>query len=137
MGSGASLNEYIRSVRHKPFLWGEHDCLVFSNDAFRAFHGWGYADDWLGRYVKDGEPILPSKMRVEFGEIDFDEAIEKRLDPIYHVPPRGALVGTKRAKRWVVGYSLGICMGIKAAFLSRNGVIYLPLDDIEKAWVPK
>lgn len=137
MGSGTSLNEYIKSVRDKPFEWGVHDCLIFSNTAFRAYHGWGYADDWLGRYVKDGNPLLPSQMRVEFGAIDFDEAVGERLQPITHVPPKGALVATKKAERWAVGYALGISVGIKAAFLSRQGVVYFPLDDVAKAWVPK
>lgn len=137
MGSGKQLNDYIRSVADKPFSWGEHDCLIFSNDAFRAFHGFGYADDWLGRYLKNGKPLLPSEMRVEFGEVGFDEAIEKRLDPVNHVPPRGALVATKKVDGWYIGYGLGICMGIKAAFISRHGVVYSPLDDVIKAWIPK
>lgn len=137
MGSQKQLNDYLRDVKDKPFRWGEHDCLTFSNNAFRAYHGFGYADDWIGRYMKDGEPMLPSRLRVEFGAIDFDEAIEERLDPVLHVPPRGALCATKRAERWHIGYALGISVGTKAAFLSRQGVLYLPLDDVIKAWVPR
>jgi hypothetical protein len=137
MGSQKSLIEYLREVKDKPFRWGEHDCLIFSNAAFKAYHGFGYADDWLGRYMKDGEPMLPSRLRVEFGAIDFDEAIEEKLKPISHVPPKGALCATKREERWYIGYALGVCIGTKAAFLSQRGVIYFPLDDVTKAWVPK
>lgn len=131
------LNDYLREVKDKPFRWGEHDCFTFSNGAFQAYHCFGYADDWIGRYMQDGEPMLPSRLRVEFGAIDFDEAIEERLEPIFHVPPRGALCATKKAERWHIGYALGICVGMKAAFLSRQGVIYCPLDDVVKAWVPR
>jgi hypothetical protein len=137
MGPIIKLNEYIRSVRKKPFEWGKHDCLTFSNDAFRAFHGFGYADDWLGRYIKDGKPLLPSQMRVEFGAIDFDEAVEVKLEPISYVPPRGALVATKKIDGWYIGYGLGISMGSKAAFISKWGVVYSSLDDVVKAWVPR
>lgn len=137
MGSEQGLNEYIRAVRDKPFRWGEHDCLIFSNDAFRAYHGFGYADQWLGRYMRGDEPMLPSQMRVEFGKIDFDEAIEEILQPISYVPPRGALVASKLTDRWLIGYALGISVGTKAAFLSRRGVVYSSLDDVIKAWVPK
>ena len=94
-------------------------------------------DDWIGRYMRDGEPMLPSRLRVEFGSISFDDAIEERLDPVLHVPPRGALCATKRAERWYIGYALGISVGTKAAFISRQGVLYLPLDDVIKAWVPR
>lgn len=137
MGPSQRINDYIRSVRREPFRWGQHDCLIFSNTAFKLYHGFGYADDWLGEYMDGDDPMLPSKMRSKFNAGSFDEAIEQRLDPIKYIPPKGALVATKRIERWLIGYALGICVGTKAAFLSRAGVVYSPLDDIDKAWVPK
>ena len=137
MGPSQRINEYIRSVRREPFRWGQHDCLIFSNTAFKIYHGFGYADDWIGEYMDGNDPMLPSKMRSKFGAGSFYEAIEQRLDPIRYIPPRGALVATKRIERWLIGYALGICVGTKAAFLSRAGVVYSPLDDIDKAWMPK
>lgn len=137
MGSQKQLNDYLREVKDKPFRWGEHDCFTFSNAAFRSYHGFGYADDWIGRYMRDGEPMLPSRLRVEFGAVDFDSAIEQKMKPIDCVPPRGALVATSKAERWYIGYALGICVGIKAAFLSQRGVVYFPLEDVTKAWVPR
>ena len=131
------LNQYIREVRNEPFRWGRHDCLTFSNTAFRHYHGAGYADDWVGEYMNGDDPLLPSRMRDKFKAQTFDEAIERKLQPVNYVPPRGALVATKKVERWLIGYALGICVGTKAAFLSRSGVIYLPLDEIDKAWVPK
>jgi hypothetical protein len=137
MGSQKQLTQYLREVRDKPFRWGDHDCLIFSNAAFKAYHGYGYAEDWLGRYMKDGEPMLPSRLRVEYGVINFDELIEERLEPISYVPPKGAVCATKKADRWHIGYGLGISIGTKAAFLSQRGVVYFPLDDITKAWVAR
>ncbi len=137
MGPEKRLNNYIRKVRAVPFSFGKHDCLTFSNAAFKEYHGFGYADEWLGEYMDGKDPILPSRMRAKFGARSFDEAIERKLEPVLHVPPRGALVATKRVERWLIGYALGICLGTKAAFLSRNGVIYSHLDEIEKAWVPR
>jgi len=138
MGSLKRLNQYLRSVRSTPFRWGAHDCLTFSNDAFKAYHGAGYADDWVGEYIAHGgEPMLPSRMRAKFGAQTFDEAIERKLQEVKHVPPRGSLVATKKAERWLIGYALGICVGTKAAFISRAGVVYYPLDDIDKAWIPR
>lgn len=131
------LNQFIREVKNKPFRWGEHDCLTFSNGAFKVYHGFGYADDWLGEYMNGDDPLLPSRMREKFKAQTFDEAVGRKLQSVGHIPPRGALVATKKVERWLIGYALGICVGTKAAFLSRSGVIYLPLDEIDKAWVPK
>ena len=137
MGPEKRLNSYIRQVRSEPFHWGGHDCLTFSNTAFKLYHGFGYADDWLGEYMDGDDPILPSKMRAKFGAQTFDEAIALRLQEVSHVTPRGALLATRKAERWLIGYALGICVGTKAAFLSRGGVVYSPLDEIDRAWIPK
>ena len=135
MGPRQRLNSYLREVRSKPFRWGEHDCLIFSNAAFAAYHGKGYADDLIGKYMQGDDPVLPSRLRDRFKADSFDEVVERRLRRVEHVPPRGAVVATKRAERWLIGYALGICVGTKAAFLSRDGVIYLPLDDVDRSWV--
>lgn len=134
MGSSKRLNAYLRAVKSEPFRWGHHDCLTFSNAAFRAYHGVGYADDWLGAYLSGGTPLARAQMQERFGAQTFEEAISRRLRAVQHVAPKGALVATKRAERWLIGHALGLCVGAKAAFLSPTGVVYLPLDDIDKAW---
>jgi hypothetical protein len=57
------------------------------------------------------------------------------LKRVEYVPPLGALVTTKQASRWIIGVAMGICTGTKAVFLSKEGVLYLPLDYIHQAWV--
>lgn len=135
MGSQKQLNNYLREVKDKPFCWGEHDCFTFTNGAFRAMYGEGYAEDWMGRYAKSNRPLLPSQLRKEFGYETFDQAIADRLQEINYVPPKGALVATKKVNRWAIGYGLGISLGLKCAFLSEFGVVYIPVEEIDKAWV--
>ena len=106
MGPQKRLNDYLRSVRTIPFKWGEHDCLTFSNSAFKLYHGFGYADDWIGQYMNGSDPMLPSRLRREFGFDSFDEAMAGKLVEVDHVPPRGALVATKMVERWLIGYAL-------------------------------
>ena len=137
MGSSKRLSNYLREVKDQPFEWGTHDCFIFSNTAFKHYHGHGYADDWLGRYMSSDGPMLPSKLKKEFSANSFDEAILDKLQEVSYVPPKGSLVATKKTERWYIGYALGISLGIKAAFVSRGGLIYIPIDDIEKAWIPK
>ena len=135
MGQREKLNQYLKEVRHKPFSWGSNDCLTFTNNAFRAMFGNGWADDWLDRYMVDGRPMKRYELKKEFGFSNFISAVDTKLQRIDHVPPLGALVLTKQAERWIIGGAMGICTGTKCVFLSKQGVVHLPLDAIEQAWI--
>jgi hypothetical protein len=135
MGQRESLNDYLKSVKDKSFEWGKHDCLTFTNNAFKAMYGEGWADDWLGRYMEGSRIFRRDELRKEFGFSTFTCAVDNKLSRINHIPPLGALVTTQKAQRWVIGVAMGICTGTKAVFLSKEGMLYLPLDYIHQAWV--
>lgn len=137
MGQREKLNEYLKEVRHKPFAWGSNDCLTFTNNAYRAMFGKGWADDWLDRYMVDGRPMKRYELKKEFGFSNFITAVDSKLERVNHVPPLGGLVLTRQAQRWIIGGAMGICTGTKAVFLSKQGVLYLPLDAIEQAWIKR
>ena len=134
MGPFERLTAYIRAAESASFVWGEHDCLTFTNGAYRAMYGVGWADEWLGRYMIDGRPMRRRELVAEFGWSNIDAAIDDKLTRVSH-PPRGALVTTKQAQRWVTGVALGICIGSRGVFLGKEGVIYMPTEYIEKAWI--
>ena len=135
MGQREQLNAYLKRVRHTPFKWGVHDCLTFTNNAFHVMYGEGWADDWLGRYMVDGKTLRRRELILEFGYSDVSKAIDDRLKRIDYVPPLGALITTKQAQRWITGVAFGISAGSKGVFLSKEGVLYLPLDAIDQAWI--
>lgn len=139
MGPRESLNRYLKLVADKPFEYGVHDCVRFTNEAWHAMYGKGWADDWIGRYdrqTKFGVFVKrPDELRAEFGYQTFDDAADDRLTRIQYVPPFGALVATADVTTWMIGYALGICVGAKCAFLSDKGVIYRPVSDVTRAWV--
>jgi hypothetical protein len=135
MGKRESLNDYLKRVKDRPFEWGKHDCLTFTNDAFKLMYGTGWADDWLGRYMIDGKPMRKQQLIKEFRTSNFDSAVDKKLKRIDYIPPLGALVTTKKAQRWVTGVAMGLSTGSKAVFLSKEGLIYLPFANIEQAWI--
>jgi hypothetical protein len=136
MGPQERLNDYLKSVQDEPFAWGHHDCLTFTNTAFRVMHGTGWGDDLLGRYMTDrGRPMGRDQLRVEFGYWSFEAAVDDRLTRIGYVPPRGALVTTKHSQRWAIGVAMGISVGASAVFLSKQGLLYLPIEMIDKAWL--
>tara|TARA_R110001632_G_scaffold53915_1_gene132435 strand:+ start:1028 stop:1453 length:426 start_codon:yes stop_codon:yes gene_type:complete len=139
MGPRESLNAYLKSVTGKRFAWGSNDCLTFTNDAWRSMYGHGWADEWIGNYMNDGKVIRRSELIAELhrlhGARTIEGAIDTRWQRVNHVPPLGALVTTKKARKWITGVAMGICTGSKCAFLDKEGVIYLPLDHIDAAWV--
>jgi hypothetical protein len=135
MGPNERLAAYLRACAGVPFAWGSHDCLTFTNGAWHAMYGSGWADDWLGRYMTKGRPMCRSELVKEFGRYDFEAAVDDRLKPAGQYPPRGALVTTEHARRWVTGVALGICVGARSVFLNDQGLIYLPTTLIKNSWI--
>lgn len=136
MGPNERLTAYIRAAKGASFAWGVNDCLTFTNGAYTAMHGFGWADDWLGRYMVDGRPMRRDELKREFKWSTLEEAIDDRMDRT-QFPPRGALVTTKHSQRWVTGVAMGICLGTRCVFLNKQGLVYLPLNLIENAWVKR
>lgn len=132
MGPQASLNQYLREIADKPFRLGRHDCLTFTNEAWRRMYGHGWADDWEGRYLRARGT---KDLQAEYGHETIEAAVSARLMRCVAIPPRGALVTAVGAGGWLTGKAFGIAVGSNAAFLSGTGVIYLPISDIETAWV--
>lgn len=136
MGPFERLTAYIRDAERTKFAWGSHDCLTFTNGAYTAMYGAGWADDWLGRYMVDDRPMRRDELRKEFGWSTLEAAIDERMQRTAF-PPRGALLTTKHSQRWVTGAALGVCVGTRGVFLGKQGVVYLPLNLIDNAWINK
>jgi hypothetical protein len=130
-----ALNKYIRAMRNVPFQWHSNDCFTFTNNAFRAMYGEGWADDWDGKYIRNGLYLKRDELRKVFGANTLEEAIDRKMKRVTHIPPKGSLVTTDRARRWVIGDALGIAIGTKAIFLGEKGVISQQIDFIKSAWI--
>ena len=130
-----ALNSYIKARRYLGFQWHTNDCFMFTNGAYRAMYGSGYADDWIGKYTDNGLYLRREQLRAVFKVKTLEEALDARLQRINFVPPRGALVTTKATRRLVLGDALGISVGSSAVFLGKKGLISLPVKQISNSWV--
>ena len=131
-----ALQDYLKEVAGRPFKWGEHDCLTFTNEAWRRMHGAGYADDWLGRYMgRTGRPLSRRTLIQTFGHLTLENALDARLMRCESLPPRGALVIARANRNRAFDYAMGICNGTVAAFLLASGVVYLSVDHAKAGWV--
>lgn len=131
----SQLNEYLRQQRGKCFQLGTHDCFTFTNGAWRAMHGVGYADQIIGKYSDLGPKGFKNLLLDAFGYDDIVDCFDAHMTRVDDLPPRGAIVMTSKSARWYTGRALGISAGTKAVFLSDADMVYMPVTEIEGAWV--
>lgn len=130
-----ALNNYLRANRNSGFQWHVNDCFIFTNNCFRALYGTGYADDWLGKYTENGMYAKRDRLKEIFCADSLYDALATKLKRFEGVPPRGSLVTTKAARRWVINDALGISVGSSAIFLGKSSLESLPIETITSAWV--
>ncbi len=130
-----NLNNYVSLVKDKPFAWFSNDCLTFTNGAFNAMYGKGWADDWVGKYHEDTKTFKRDHLRKIFKAKTIEEAISQKLQRIEGVPPKGALVLTDQCRKWVIGKAMGIAYGRYGLFLSEDGLDTIPIENITSSWV--
>lgn len=135
MGPQSKLNEYLRSQRGKCFQLGVHDCFTFTNGAWAAMHGGGYADQIIGKYAGLGPKGFKALLHEAFGHEDIVDCFDAHMQRVDGFPPRGAIVMTSKSARWYTGKALGIAVGAKAVFVGDTGVVYVPITEIDGAWV--
>jgi hypothetical protein len=131
-----NLDDLIDSLRDKPFAWGKNDCLNFANKAHLAMTGKLLASDWSGDYTTAfGAKRHYLKLLKTQGFTSIEQALDKRLTRIHvKLPPRGSLVG-RPADNQVTQIALGVCIGDKVAFISDEGVVFLPTQADDIFWV--
>lgn len=136
MGESDRLNAYLDNVSGLPFEWGTHDCFTFTNGAFRAMYGVGYADDWMGRYMEGSAPKRKRDLKLEFKHPTLLSALSSRMARVEQ-PVFGSLLTKTVNQRWVTGAAFGISIGSRGVFLSKEGLVRVNIEDAESAWVLK
>lgn len=127
------LSDFIEDRRNKPFQWGQNDCCLFVADWILLCTGVDFAKDARGTYSTEfGAKRTLTEM---FGENNPAELSDDRLEKI---PSQMAKRGDIVALQIDGVYSLGICVGAKAAFIEACpeacGLIFVPLKQAVMAW---
>lgn len=126
----AALAAIIEQHRDTPFAWGVHDCCLWSATAAQAQTGTDLAARWRGTYSSRSEArALIAR--------DFGGEIE-------NIPANCGLseVPVPSAKRGYIvsahfkgyGVSLGVCIGSRAAFAGKTGLVFVPMERVRRAW---
>ncbi|MEM9786798.1 MAG: hypothetical protein AAF801_09885 [Pseudomonadota bacterium] len=128
--------EYLGTLHDERFSWGVHDCLTFTNTAFKILHGRGWADDIAGQYMAEGRAMTRKELQARFGHVSFEDFMANRLRRKSSVPDRGDLVASARPEKWCAGIALGISLGTSAVYLGRVGLQHQPIEYCKAAWMP-
>lgn len=131
----ARLDDYLRRASQSSFQPGVHDCALFAAGALAAMTGLDHARDLRGRYTTliEGRRLL----RAAMGSSSLCRVIEQCLGLSVHdgwaQARRGdlALVRDSSGQR-----TLGIVdlSGERVALAGNEGLVFMPLSAIVKAW---
>lgn len=131
------IQRYLETVNDKPFKWGLHDCLTFTNQIHAIQNGDGYADDWVGEY-RTAQTALRWYKRLldEYGYDCITQAIDDRLERLdCKVPPTGSIVARREHDtKQVMGYALGCSVLNRVAFVTDEGLVFLRIEPEDIFW---
>lgn len=120
------LTRTINAWRRRPFTW-ENNCAFFVGDCVLSITGRDPVADLRGNITRARDWVRSLK---EQG--GFLAAMDARLGARIEVSAAG--MGDVVAHR-DRGYAAGVHIGQNAAFLTGDGVGFLPLTDCHMAWV--
>ena len=120
------LTEYVDAARTRPFSWGSNDCVTFSSGWVGLMTGADPSAQFHGQYqserkafeimVRHGVKSMEAAGWFLFGVPDERPVFVSRGDVVY---ARGAL---------------GICLGSNGAFLTEDGLEFIPRDEFAMFW---
>lgn len=122
------LVDAIEAARGRPFCWGSHDCATWVAEVRRALTGIDAAASWRGSYAtetgarrairKHGHASMQDWVSAEVGQ------------------PLAAPLAAQRGDIVLDGETaaLGICVGAEVAFVTQDGLTFLPITCAAMAW---
>ena len=125
------LDRYLRFWRHRPFAWGEADCVRFAAGWVALVTGRDPVADTVGRY--GGCSAARRLMVATTGSADLVTATCVMLGPPLD-KPLTARCGDVVAINTPAGPALGLCAGAEVAVPGSAGLVARPLTSILAAW---
>ena len=121
-----AFDRYLEQSRKKPFAWGDHDCITFANKACAAQKGYGFADEFLGKYTTSKGALLTYQRWIRSTKYDsLINAVDDRLDRLKtNIPPIGSIVAKQdNLADAVLPIKFGVCVGRLIAFVGADKLV--------------
>ena len=127
------LEEHLQAARNRSFRWGRHDCAMFACGAVEAMTGADPAAPFRGRYRS--EAGARRLLRAAGGGLAELVARQAQEQGAVEVPPLRAQRGDLCLAAGPDGLDgLGVCVGGAAAFMRPDGLAFLPIGRVKRAW---
>ena len=125
------LDRYLRSWRHRPFVWGEADCVRFAAGWVALVSGRDPVAATAGRYggCREAQRLMVAAT----GTADRVTATSVILGPPLDIPLTVCL-GDVVAITTPAGPALGLCAGDAIAAPGPAGLVCRPLTSIIASW---
>lgn len=118
------LNEFLKSVGS--FEWGTNDCCMFAVKAVEAMTGKDHGKPYGGY-----KTALGAARRLEkFGGVEGIATIELGEPKPVKQAKRGDVISIKNGENLI----LGICLGVKIASVSEDGLTFFSMSVANNAW---
>jgi hypothetical protein len=126
------LTEAINAAQSQPFAWGSNDCCLFAAGCAQAITGVDAAATLRGTYSTEAEAEAIIAAAGGFEKLVTAHASSvgwRRSDP--YQAGRGDLVSYAEPGS---NPALGVCCGSQCAFLTAQGIRFVPLVKCSTAW---
>ena len=125
------LAELIEQRTDAPFRWGRHDCALFACDAVRVVAGVDPADGLRGTYrTESGAELIIA----QHGSLEALAANQFALHGLGDCAPAFAQRGDVALVMQGNMRALGVVVGDAVAVPAAQGLAFLPLAAIQRAW---
>ena len=134
------LIEELGRAETKRFVWGKNDCCLLLCDCILAMTGVDIAvPEFRGKYkTKKKAYALIKKVGGDRGVEGVAEVIFARYGvtevPVAYAQRGDCVLAEVEIPGGEQGPALGIVVGRHSAFMSGEGLIYIPIDQCSRAW---
>lgn len=125
------LAEMIEQRADAPFRWGRHDCALFACDAVRVIAGVDPAEGLRGAYRTESGA---DEIIARHGSLEALAAHQFALHGLGDCVPAFAQRGDVALVMQGNMLALGVVVGDSVAVPAAQGLAFLPLAAIQRAW---
>ena len=131
MSNPVALDRYLSRWRHRPFAWGQADCVRFAAGWVALVTGRDPVAGTEGQYVDaNAARRLMSRLTGSADLIAATTAVLGSPRP----EPLTAGLGDVVAIETAHGPALGLCVGPAVAVVGREGMVACPITAVLAAW---
>lgn len=123
-----ALHQTIEAHRREPFVWGQHDCALFTADCVRAMTGLDLASGFRGSYSTPAGSVRALK------RAGFTDLVALVASFFAEIHPMMARAGDIAALETEDGWAVGMVAGEQVLFLGPEGLGAVERLSVDKAF---